>query len=85
MDINERVKKGLHHHCECSLFDRCTDCPYYKLDFSSTAGIDCRDALIMDINILFTEPDCRVCAQTHCRYYHNTMKPKECKSFVKAD
>ena len=29
------------------------------------------------------EPDCRVCGQSSCRYYHETRKPKECGSYVR--
>ena len=29
------------------------------------------------------EPDCRICAQRTCRYYHELRKPTECKSYVR--
>ena len=31
------------------------------------------------------EPDCRICAQHTCRYYHDLRKPTECKSYVRSD
>lgn len=29
------------------------------------------------------EPDCRICGQNSCRYYHETKKPEECGSYVR--
>lgn len=31
------------------------------------------------------EPDCRICSQHTCRYYHELRKPTECKSYVRSD
>lgn len=31
------------------------------------------------------EPDCRICSQCTCRYYHELRKPTECKSYVRSD
>ena len=31
------------------------------------------------------EPDCRICAQSHCKYYHESRKPTECKSYVRME
>lgn len=31
------------------------------------------------------EPDCRICGQSHCKYYHETRKPTECKSYVRME
>lgn len=31
------------------------------------------------------EPDCRICGQSHCKYYHETRKPTDCKSYVRCD
>ena len=47
--MNEALK-GLHQHCEGSMFDRCGECPYHESDFNNPcAGIDCRDRLIIDL------------------------------------
>ena len=32
-----------------------------------------------------TEPDCRICGQSHCRYYHESRKPTECKSYIRME
>ena len=32
-----------------------------------------------------TEPDCRICGQSHCKYYHESRKPTECKSYVRME
>lgn len=29
------------------------------------------------------EPDCRICGQSHCKYYHESRKPTECKSYIR--
>ena len=39
----EKVKQGLHQHCECSLFDRCGECPYYEV---ADEQFSCRDRLL---------------------------------------
>ena len=46
----EKVIKGLHQHCECSLFDRCGECPYYETDYESwgESNFKCRDELLCD-------------------------------------
>ena len=31
------------------------------------------------------EPDCRICGQSHCKYYHESRKPTECKSYVRME
>lgn len=31
------------------------------------------------------EPDCRICGQSHCKYYHESRKPTECRSYVRVD
>jgi len=31
------------------------------------------------------EPDCRICGQCTCRYYHELRKPTECKSYVRSE
>lgn len=53
----ENVIKGLHQHCECSLFDRCGECPYYETDFDSwgESKFKCRDKLLIDALALLKE------------------------------
>ena len=29
------------------------------------------------------EPDCRICGQSHCKYYHESRKPTECRSYIR--
>ena len=55
----EKVKKGLHQHCEESLFDRCGECPYYEMDFGSWEEnkFECRDELLSDAHELLKEQD----------------------------
>lgn len=31
------------------------------------------------------EPDCRICGQSHCVYYHKSRKPTECKSYIRME
>ena len=31
------------------------------------------------------EPDCRICGQSHCKYYHESRKPTECKSYIRME
>ena len=31
------------------------------------------------------EPDCRICGQSHCKYYHELRKPTECKSYIRME
>lgn len=48
----EKVKKGLYQHCECSMFDRCSECPYYEV---ADEPFQCRDALLMDALAMLKE------------------------------
>lgn len=50
----EKVIKGLHQHCECSLFDRCGECPYYAV---SDEQFSCRDRLLEDVLFLLKEQE----------------------------
>ena len=31
------------------------------------------------------EPDCRICGQSHCKYYHESRKPTECRSYIRKE
>ena len=48
----ERVIKGLHQHCEGSIFDRCGECPYYEV---ADEQFQCRDELLRDALFLMEE------------------------------
>ena len=48
----EKVIKGLHQHCEGSMFNRCGECPYYEV---TDEPFQCRDALLMDVLDLLQE------------------------------
>lgn len=48
----EKVIKGLHQHCEGSMFDRCGECPYYD---EADEPFVCRDMLLNDLNALLKE------------------------------
>lgn len=50
----EKVAKGLHHHCEGSMFDRCGECPYYEIDHEPFI---CRDMLLNDLNAMLKEKE----------------------------
>lgn len=54
MPDREKVNKGLHQHCECSLFDRCGECPYYEF---SDEQFSCRDRLLEDVLLLLKEQE----------------------------
>lgn len=41
----KKVVKGLHQHCDGSMYDRCGECPYYETD---DKPFECRDALLED-------------------------------------
>ena len=62
MQDKEKVIKGLHHHCEGSLFDRCDECPYYEIDYKSweESKFTCRDELLSDALALLKEQDAEV-------------------------
>ena len=53
----EKIIKGLHQHCEGSLFDRCGECPYYEIDFDSwgESKFKCRDELLIDTLAMLKE------------------------------
>ena len=90
----EKVLKGL----ECCLHSsksHCDECPYI---YESLCNINyctadlASDALALlkenpDIvdHATIKEPDCRICAQSHCRYYHESQKPTECKSYIRKE
>ena len=50
----EKVIKGIHQHCEGSMFDRCGECPYYEIDHEPFV---CRDMLLNDLNELLKEQE----------------------------
>lgn len=59
MPDREKVIKGIHQHCEGSLFDRCGECPYYDLVFGSWGEnkFTCRDELLSDALELLKEQE----------------------------
>ena len=50
----EKVIKGIHQHCEGSMFDRCGECPYYEIDHEPFV---CRDMLLNDLNELLKKQE----------------------------
>lgn len=54
MADREKVIKGLHQHCEGSMFDRCGECSYYEV---ADEPFQCRDALLMDVFDLLKEQE----------------------------
>ena len=36
----------------------------------------------IELLTMIKEPDCRICGQSHCRYYHESRKPPECRSYI---
>ena len=62
MPDREKVIKGLHQHCECSLFDRCGECPYYETDYDSweESKFKCRDALLHDAIAMLKEKEAEI-------------------------
>ena len=54
MTKREKIKKGLHQHCEGSMFDRCGECPYYEM---GDEPFHCRDAILMDAFALLKEQE----------------------------
>lgn len=59
----EKAIKGLHQHCEGSMFDRCGECPYYDV---ADEPFICRDMLLNDLNELRKEEEHEVCE--NCPY-----------------
>ena len=53
----EKVKQGLHQHCECSLFDRCGECPYYEV---ADEQFSCRDMLLDNALELLNEQEAEI-------------------------
>ena len=87
MANREKIIKGL--ECCTNISMKCEEekCPYWKND-------DCSDDLMRDaISLLkeqegcakIKEPDCRICGQSHCKYYHESRKPTECKSYIRME
>ena len=62
MTDKERVIKGIHQHCEGSLFDRCEECPYYEMDFEpwGESKFKCRDKLLSDVLTLLKEQEKKI-------------------------
>ena len=84
----EKVIKGL----ECCTFilgkRKCNECPYQKglPDNGCYQLQDDFHALLKEQGTAnIKEPDCRICGQSHCKYYHETRKPTDCKSYVRCD
>ena len=87
----EKILKGL----ECCQKLYCHECPYVYVGVCGTK--DCTADLASDVldllkenpdiigHATIKEPDCRICAQSHCRYYHESQKPIECKSYVRKE
>ena len=48
----DKALKGLHQHCEGSMFDRCGECPYYEMEDEPFV---CRDCLLLDVFDLMKE------------------------------
>ena len=66
MPDREKVIKGIHQHCEGSLFDRCGECPYYDLVFGSWGEnkFTCRDELLSDALELLKEQEPYISKET---------------------
>lgn len=88
----EKIIKGL-ECCQYSSKSHCDKCPY-RYDYMCGTN-DCTADLASDVlallkensdiveRAIIKEPDCRICAQSHCRYYHESQKPVECKSYIR--
>ncbi len=72
-----KVAKGLHQHCEGSMFDRCGECPYYEIDDEPFA---CRDMLLNDLNALLKrqrEYEAAVEMEQYCEKYEPTYNSED--------
>ena len=77
MPDREKVIKGLHQHCEGSMFDRCGECPYYEIDYEPFA---CRDMLLNDLNALLKrqrEYEAAVEMEQYCEKYEPTYNSED--------
>ena len=76
MTDREKVIKGIHQHCEGSLFDRCGECPYYEMDFGSweESKFKCRDELLSDALALLKKQEPKLVANIH-KHYNNVTNP----------
>ena len=65
----------------------CTDTQFDYLDEIKTAIAMLKEQEIMDEKSVakIKEPDCRICGQSHCKYYHESRKPTECKSYIRME
>ena len=90
----EKVIKGL----ECCTFilgkRKCNECPYqkslpdngcYQLQDDFHALLKEQETMKEQGCAKIKEPDCRICGQSHCKYYHESRKPTECKSYVRME
>lgn len=92
----EKVIKGIHQHCEGSMFDRCGECPYYE--FANEPFV-CRDMLLNDLSELLKEQEAPSkeelishygkmykCKRCGLEWYQQTQKYcQECGKAVKWD
>lgn len=83
----DKALKGLHQHCEGSMFDRCGECPYYEIDHEPFV---CRDMLLSDLNEHITKQQktghwivleyCAnegiYCSECSTKIFDRTIKPK---------
>ena len=75
----------------------CKNCPYKEDKWNGAwedeTGKTCFQTLHADVLALLKEqgcakikePDCRICGQSNCKYYHETRTPTECKSYVRME
>ena len=84
MPDREKIIKGLHQHCEGSVFDRCGECPYYEIDHEPFI---CRDMLLSDLNAIvktghwivltFCANEGIYCSECHMKIFDRITKPKQ--------
>ena len=90
----EKVIKGLECHAEVN----CVECPYRDgwrtCPFGETLLADALALLKQEAEngemkeqgiAKIKEPDCRICGQSNCKYYHESRKPTECKSYARME
>ena len=83
----DKILKALHQHCECSLFDRCGECPYYEM---GEEQFSCRDRLLDDlckallnkkeghwIVLTMCANEGIYCSECHMKIFDYITKPKK--------
>ena len=85
----ENVIKGLEALQKSMSEHQCYTCSYKFIETVKEFGTNIIEDAITLLKeqgyAMIKEPDCRICGQSHCKYYHELQKPTECKSYIRME